>query len=157
MNSPITGLVIAILILLPHAFYFAYPKKENPKRRSAQNKGKQQPSHRLFAALERIGLAASMLFLLVSPNSFRNAEFSIFLGLWMVALLFYLFIWTRYFFKGRDTAFLQKPFLFFSAPTAVFSSLALLFIGFWIRSVPLCVSAVVYASGHIFLTHRRTH
>lgn len=148
MNSPVTGLIIAILLLLPHIFYLAYPPKQGAKRRRKPNP--------FFLVLERVGFLACILTLLLSGENFKNAEFSIFLGLWMVSLLLYLLLWIRYFANGRDTVYLSKPFLFFPVPSAVFSALTLLFTGIWIGSIPLCIAAAVYAVGHIFLTFHRT-
>ena len=140
------GLVVFALPMLINIAYAIFPPSEKPEQTSAVT--------RWIEVVEQISRIAYLLAitLLVSrkPFHFRSA------WLWLAALflLLYYVVWIRYFAGGRETALLNRAFLFVPMPLAVFPVLYYLFAAVWLHNLPAAVIMTVFGAAHLMVSVR---
>ncbi|WP_218059063.1 hypothetical protein [Orenia metallireducens] len=128
------------VVLLPNLLFVIFPPKNIPNGL--------QDVHLFFTIIERIGIIAFIVILLTSNVSFINLNINLFLLLMILCIVVYYSLWLRYVLKGQDFSLLFTPLLFIPIPMAIFPVSYFLFASFWINSIYLAITTLIFAIGH---------
>ncbi|OCL26276.1 hypothetical protein U472_09705 [Orenia metallireducens] len=140
MEFSYIGLIMVTVVLLPNLLFVIFPPKNIPNGL--------QDVHLFFTIIERIGIIAFIVILLTSNVSFINLNINLFLLLMILCIVVYYSLWLRYVLKGQDFSLLFTPLLFIPIPMAIFPVSYFLFASFWINSIYLAITTLIFAIGH---------
>jgi hypothetical protein len=135
-----TGLLLAVILLLPNILVLLLPPRNLPV--GLKDAGI------IFTVLERIGQAGMVITLILSKDNFQGRAFDIWEMLMIICIAAYYFLWLRYAVKGHDFTLLWKPFAFIPIPMAIFPAAAFGFAALWGKSRYLGAAVIAFALGH---------
>ncbi|WP_019156031.1 hypothetical protein [Robertmurraya massiliosenegalensis] len=141
MGFSIVGLTIVMCILAPNILYSIYPPYNIP----AGMKDKES----IFTIFERLGQFGCIFLLIVLKDSIDDNAIDIYFILMTICIVFYYFLWIRYFVQGRSLSSLFKPLGMIPIPMAFFPVLAYAFAALWLQSIWLAVAVILLAIGHL--------
>jgi len=135
------SLIIPVLVLIPNLLYFLLtPTKipANPPREPV-----------ILVVFERLGLFGSI----ISPLFFTSfitglPELIAAFGMMFMLLIYYI-CWIRFFSHRREYRWLYEPLFFVPVPMAIFPVVYFLLGSAITHSIPLLISSLVFAGGHI--------
>ena len=135
------GLLITALVLFPNVLFVLLPKQNFPS--NLRDGG-------LFINILEHG-SRIIYFLLIIFMTKNNivSHLSPFPFMMIACLIVYYILWIRYFTNGMDFRLLLDTVLSVPLPMAVFPILFLLFSALWLHSVPLTITSVLFAIGHL--------
>jgi hypothetical protein len=143
---PLGGLV-ALAILLPNLVYWFLPPREQPAQPLRKD-----TLFRLMEGLERVGqVGVFLLPFFYSLPPLREASVDA-LAFMALAWAFTVSAWVRYASKGHRHVLLYAPFLGVPLPLAVGPVIYFFSAAVFLRSWPVAVAAVIFATGHLMVS-----
>lgn len=139
MGFSLTGLLLAVLILVPNLLIYIFPPTNILSKVDAGL---------LFTLLERVGQVACIFILIMSKENYQSINIDSLFALFGLFILFYYGLWIRYVVKGHDFKLLFKSILFIPIPMAIFPVFAFFFMALWIQSTYLLLAVFVLSIGH---------
>ncbi|MGG0715973.1 hypothetical protein ABE096_00035 [Robertmurraya massiliosenegalensis] len=141
MGFSIIGLIIVMFILAPNILFSIY----RPNNIPAGMKDKES----IFTISERLGQFGCIFLLIVLKDSIDGNPLDIYFMLMSICIVFYYYLWVRYFVQGRNFSSLFKPLGFIPIPMALFPVLAYAFAALWLNSIWLSLAVILLAIGHL--------
>ncbi|WP_117169478.1 hypothetical protein [Paraliobacillus sediminis] len=139
MGFSLTGLLLAVLILVPNLLILIFPPT---------NKLSKSDAGFLFTLLERVGQVSCIFILVMSKENYQSINIDSLFVLFGLCILFYYGLWIRYVVKGHDFKLLYKPIVLIPIPMAVFPVFAFFFVSLWSQSTYLVLAVILLAVGH---------
>ena len=140
------GVLVFALPMLINIVYVVFPPKEK-----GEPAGKAPQWIELVEQVSRIAYLLAIT-ILVSRDMIEMR--SVWLCLASLFLILYYIVWIRYFAGGRETALLNRAFLFVPMPLAVFPVLYYLFAAVWLHNLPAAVIMTVFGAAHLMVSVR---
>ena len=140
MFHPIS-IVIPILVLLPNLLYFL------KKAQNIPSPPIQEPF--LLVVLERLGLAGCLIIPVFYPIKISGTMDILATVIAGQMLTVYYIGWIRFFIHNREYRFLYCPLFSVPVPLALSPVLYFLLSSAILHSLPLMISSLILASGHI--------
>lgn len=147
MGFSIIGSLIALGMVLPSILFIMWlPPKHKPV---AESEGRM-----IWVILERAGQVGCIVALCTAKTGFRHGGNRFLMAGMIVCICIYYGLWGRYLVKGREYAWLWKPFMGIPIPMAVSPFCVFFIAAFWGKSIWLGVAAVLFAAGHFMNSWR---
>lgn len=140
------GVLVFALPMLINIVYVVFPPKEK-----GEPAGKAPQWIELVEQVSRIAYLLAIT-ILVSRDMIEMR--SVWLCLASLFLILYYIVWIRYFAGGRETALLNRAFLFVPMPLAVFPVLYYLFAAVWLHNLPAAVIMTAFGAAHLMVSVR---
>ena len=141
-----SGIIIPVLIMVPNLIH--YLKIRNKSDVPSSNKS----APTLIKIIENIGRLGILITPLFYSLNLDNSFSIYFLLLCLLFLLLYYVAWLRYFMSGSNQIDLRKS-LLIPLPLAVYPSLSLICSSYLLSSIPMLISSLVFAIGHIWVSY----
>ena len=141
-----SGIIIPVLIMVPNIFH--YLKIRNKSDVPSSNKS----APTLIKIIENIGRLGILITPLFYSLNLDNSFSIYFLVLSLLFLLLYYVAWLRYFMSGSNQIDLRKS-LLIPLPLAVYPSLYFICSSYLLSSIPMLISSLVFAIGHIWVSY----
>ena len=135
------SLIIPGLVIAPNLLFFLAKPVKVPAS---------PPKESVFLVIcERLGQTGCFVAPLFYRVNFSGAwQITAALGMALVLLVYYL-CWIRFFTHGREYRWLYEPLAFIPIPMALFPVVYFLLGSAITHSIPLLISSLVFAAGHI--------
>lgn len=141
-----SGIIIPVLIMVPNIIYYLIIRNKS----DISSSNKSAPT--LIKIIENIGRLGILITPLFYSLNLDNSFSIYFLLLCLLFLLLYYVAWLRYFMSGSNQIDLRKS-LLIPLPLAVYPSLSLICSSYLLSSIPMLISSLVFAIGHIWVSY----
>jgi hypothetical protein len=141
-----SGIIIPVLIMVPNIIYYLIIRNKS----DIPSSNKSAPT--LIKIIENIGRLGILITPLFYSLNLDNSFSIYFLLLCLLFLLLYYVAWLRYFMSGSNQIDLRKS-LLIPLPLAVYPSLSLICSSYLLSSIPMLISSLVFAIGHIWVSY----
>jgi hypothetical protein len=141
-----SGIIIPVLIMVPNIIYYLIIRNKS----DIPSSNKSAPT--LIKIIENIGRLGILITPLFYSLNLDNSFSIYFLLLCLLFLLLYYVAWLRYFMSGSNQIDLRKS-LLIPLPLAVSPSLSLICSSYLLSSIPMLISSLVFAIGHIWVSY----
>jgi len=141
-----SGIIIPVLIMVPNIIYYLIIRNKS----DIPSSNKSAPT--LIKIIENIGRLGILITPLFYSLNLDNSFSIYFLLLCLLFLLLYYVAWLRYFMSGSNQIDLRKS-LLIPLPLAVYPSLSLICSSYLLSSIPMLISSMVFAIGHIWVSY----
>lgn len=141
-----SGIIIPVLIMVPNIIYYLIIRNKS----DIPSSNKSAPT--LIKIIENIGRLGILITPLFYSLNLDNSFSIYFLVLSLLFLLLYYVAWLRYFMSGSNQIDLRKS-LLIPLPLAVYPSLSLICSSYLLSSIPMLISSLVFAIGHIWVSY----
>ena len=149
MKLSISGLLVALCLLLPDILSLIFPAKAPP---GPPGPAYTPPPNVLLTVCERLGQAGLLTFLAAGTSNLVLLFITrrVWFAAMCVFIALYWFAWYVWFSRGRDAASLYAPLWRIPLPLTVFSLLAYAFAALWAKSLFMAVCWVLFAAGSVY-------
>ena len=141
-----SGIIIPVLIMVPNIIYYLIIRNKS----DIPSSNKSAPT--LIKIIENIGRLGILITPLFYSLNLDNSFSMYFLVLCLLFLVLYYVAWLRYFMSGSNQIDLRKS-LLIPLPLAVYPSLSLICSSYLLSSIPMLISSLVFAIGHIWVSY----
>lgn len=140
------GLTAFLLPMLINVVFFVFQPVDEPKVFS-------NPAMRVLEIIENVSRSA-YAFIVVFFVSESFTENGIWLYVATVFLVVYYIVWARYFFGNGKSELLQKSFLLFPIPLAIFPVIYYFGVAIWLNNYLAAFFMIVFGFAHVSVSAR---